>query len=153
MRNWNVLIASVAIVFSVISYVLSRRRELAWKRTEFLCAQSQYFDNDEILLEVSAILEDRHPEVTVAQIFDAASQVDPEKRLKYKVKFDKMFNFLWRLCYAYLEVGTLSRKEVEGFRWYFRKISESPVMVEYCEKNGYEDINRVTRELKIGEGN
>ena len=92
--NWNVLIASGAIIFSVISYVLSRRRELAWRRTEFLCAQAQYFDNDEVLLEVSTILEGRHPAVTVAKIFDADSQFDPEKRLEYKQKFDKMFSFL-----------------------------------------------------------
>jgi hypothetical protein len=147
--NWSVLIGSATILVSVITYLLSRRSELAWKRTEFLCSQAQYFDNDEVLIEVSAILEERHPEVTVAKVFGARSEFDPGKQLLYKQKFDKMFNFLWRLCYAYLQVGTLTRKEVEGFRWYFRKISESDVMVEYCEKNGYEDINTVTRALKL----
>lgn len=147
--NWNVLIASAAIIFSVVSYVLTRRRELAWRRTEFLCSQSQYLDNDPDLVEVIRILEERHSTITVAQVFDEDSQLDAEKRIEYKQKFDKLFNFLWRLCYAYFVVKTISRKEVEGFAWYFWRISKIPVLVDYCENNGYEDINIVTKKLKL----
>jgi len=85
----------------------------------------------------------------MAQIFDADSQLDYEKRAEYEQKFDKLFNFLWRLCYAYLEVKTLSSKEVEGFGWYFWLISKFPAVVDYCENNGYEDINIVTRKLGL----
>jgi hypothetical protein len=147
--NWNVLVASVAVIFSMTSYVLTRRKELAWKRTEFLYAQAQYLENDPELVDVIRILEDRHPSLTMAQIFDADSQLDYEKRAEYEQKFDKLFNFLWRLCYAYLEVKTLSSKEVEGFGWYFWLISKFPAVVDYCENNGYEDINIVTRKLGL----
>jgi len=147
--NWNVLVASVAVMFSMTSYVLTRRKELAWKRTEFLYAQAQYLENDPELVDVIRILEDRHPSLTMAQIFDADSQLDYEKRAEYEQKFDKLFNFLWRLCYAYLEVKTLSSKEVEGFGWYFWLISKFPAVVDYCENNGYEDINIVTRKLGL----
>ena len=147
--SWNVLIASVTVIFSVLSYVLNRRRELAWRRTEFICTQAQYFDNDPDLIEVVRILEGRHSKITVDQIFGANSPLDSDTSTDYKQKFDKMFNFLWRLCYSYQEVKTLSRKEVEGFGWYFWKISKSPAVVEYCEDNGYEDINSVTKKLKL----
>ena len=147
--NWNVLVASVAVIFSMTSYVLTRRKELAWKRTEFLCTQAQHLDNDPDLVDVIRILEDRHPNLTMPQIFDADSQLDYEKRGEYEQKFDKLFNFLWRLCYAYLEVKTLSSKEVEGFGWYFWRISKFPAVVDYCENNGYEDINIVTRKLGL----
>jgi hypothetical protein len=147
--NWSLLIAALAIIVSVITYALTRRRELAWRRTEFIVTQAQYFDNDDDLLEVVRILEDRHPVVNLSMIFDETSEFDPEKRAYYKQKCDKMFNFLWRLCYAYDQVKTLSRKEVEGFGWYFWRISKFPAVVDYLENNGYEDINTVTRKLKL----
>lgn len=147
--DWNVLIASATVIFSVIAYALTRRRELAWKRTEFMAAQAQYFDNDKDLLEVVTILEDRHPVVTLSMIFDDDSKFDPQKRTEYIQKCDKLFNFLWRLCYAYDQVKTLSRKEVEGFGWYFWRISKFPAVIDYCENNGFQDINTVTKKLKL----
>jgi hypothetical protein len=147
--NWSLIIASVTIIISVVFYVLTRRRELAWKRTEFIVRQAEYFDNDKDLLEVVRILEDRHPVVTLSMIFDETSEFESQKRTEYKQKCDKMFNFLWRLCYAYDQVKTLSRKEVEGFGWYFWRISKFPAVVAYLEDNGYEDINTVTKKLKL----
>jgi hypothetical protein len=147
--NWTLLIAALTVLISVVTYVMTRRWELAWKRTEFIVTQAQYFDNDDDLLEVVRILEDRHPVVNLAMIFDEASEFDPQKRAEYKQKCDKMFNFLWRLCYAYDQVGTLSHKEVEGFGWYFWRIAKFPDVVAYLENNGYEDINTVTKKLKL----
>src|ERR1035437_5590315 len=103
--NWQVFIAFVLAVFTIISYVHTRRRELAWKRTEFLCAQSQYLDNDPILVEVVTILEGRHAEVTTAHIFEGDAKIDPARQLHLQ-KFDKLFNFLWRMSYAYLTMKT-----------------------------------------------
>jgi hypothetical protein len=151
--SWTILVASLTVLFSVISYVLTRRRELAWRRTEFICAQAQYFDTDEELREVVRILEERHSTITIEMVFDPASQLDSDKRMQYKQKFDKMFNFLWRLCYAHTEVKTLSRKEVEGFGWYFWKVSKYSLLVDYCENNGYEEINTLTKKLKLDQDN
>jgi hypothetical protein len=148
--SWDVLIASVTVIFSVISYVLSRRRELAWKRTEFLCSQSQYLDDDPVLVEVVTILEGRHPTITATDIFDGKS-VDPGKQREYQQKFDKLLNFLWRICYAYETLRTISDTEVEGFGAYFWRISKIPVVVDYCEHNGFAEINAVTRKLKLDE--
>ena len=82
-------------------------------------------------------------------IFDEDGDFDSQKRTEYKQKCDNLFNFLWQLCYAYDQVKTLSRKEVEGFGWYFWRISKFPAVVDYCENNGYEDINTVTKKLKL----
>ena len=147
--SWSVLIVSAAIVFSVVSYVLTRRRELAWKRTEFLCSQSQYLEDDPILVEVITILEERHPTISVSSLFGDDSNLDYKKRLEYTQKFDKLLNFLWRLCYAYLTLKTISRREVEGFGWYLWRISKMPALIDYCEDNGFEDINTVTRKLRL----
>src|SRR5437588_6660544 len=74
--NWSLLIAALTVLVSVVTYALTRRRELAWKRTEFIVNQAQYFDNDPDLLEVVRILEDRHPVVTLSMIFDEVSDFD-----------------------------------------------------------------------------
>jgi hypothetical protein len=145
----TILVASAAVVFSVISYVLTRRRELAWKRTEFLFSQSQYLEDDPTLVEVITILEDRHPTISVLSVFGDDSNLDQETRQIYKQKFDKLLNFLWRLCYAYLTLKTISSKEVEGFGWYLWRISKIPSLIDYCENNGFEDINTVTKSLRI----
>jgi hypothetical protein len=145
--TWSVLIASVAVIISVITYVLTRRRELAWKRTEFLNSQSRYLDDDPVLVEAVTILEDRHPEITVKDIFDDSMVSDIQR--EYRQKFDKFLNFLWRLCYAYDTLKTISGPEVEAFGWYFWKIAKIPALVDYCDNNGFEDINTVTKKLRL----
>lgn len=146
--NWQVVVAFVVAIFTVVSYFLTRGRELAWRRTEFLCEQSQYLDTDPVLVETITILEGRHPDITVSEIFGPETKIDNAKRQAYLQKFDKLLNLLWRLCYAYLETKAISRKELDGFGWYLWQISENPSLVEYCENNGFEDINTATNKLK-----
>jgi hypothetical protein len=145
--KWELLIAAGAVIFSIISYVLTRRRELAWRRTEFLFAQAKYFDDDPDLVETVKILEDRHTSITIPQLFDANSEFDEAKKKEYIQKFDKLFNFLWRLCYAYLETKTISQKEIEAFGWYLWRIAQYPSVVDYCENCGFEEITMVINRL------
>lgn len=132
----------------MVTYVLTRRRELAWKRTEFLFAQAHYFENDPGLVEAATILEGRHAVLTVEQIFDPTSELDQLKRHEYLQKFDKLLDFLWRLCFACLETQTLSLKEIEAFGWYLWRISESPLLFDYCDNYGFEEIVIVIKKLK-----
>jgi hypothetical protein len=146
--NWSLVTAVIAVLFSIVSYWLTRRKERAWKRTEFLFSQSQYLDNDPTLIEAVTILEDRHPSIKIADIYDSGGRLDKATREEYVQKFDKLLNFLWRLCYAYLAVKTFSKKEIAGFSWYFWRISEYPVLAEYCKQNGYEEINDVIERMQ-----
>src|ERR1043165_2899693 len=138
----SILISGGAVAFSIFSYTLTRRSELAWKRTEFLCTQAQYLDTDSVLVEAVKILEGRHADITISRIFDE-DDFDRVKKNEYLQKMDKLLNFLWRLCYAYLETKTISPKEVEGFGWYFWRIAQFPSLVKYCEENGFEEITMV----------
>lgn len=145
--NWNLIIASLAVLSSVISYILTRRRDLAWKRTEFLCAQARYLDTDPVLVEAITILEGRHADITLAQLFGPDCELDKAKKDEYLQKFDKLLNFLWWLCYAYLRVKTISQKELRGFGWYLWRIDQCRSLVGYCEINGFEAINIVINKL------
>src|SRR5215831_8609008 len=140
MNNVQLGITVVLALFTIGSYFLTRRRELAWRRTEFLCRQSEYLDSDPVLLETITILENRHPELTISAIFAPEAEttaLDSRTRQQYLQKFDKLLNLLWRLCYAFLETKTISIKELDGFGWYLWKISKNPALVAYCEENGF----------------
>jgi hypothetical protein len=148
--NWQFLLAVAVALFSVTSYILTRRRDLAWKRTEFLFKQAEYLDNDTVLVEVMTILENRHPHIRIEDLFDGSDSMGIPNRQEYIQKLDKFLSLLWRLCYAYLETKTLSTKEVEAFGWYLWLISEQPQLTNYCEEYGFDDINTVIGKLKKG---
>ena len=97
-ENWQPILGFATAIGTVIGYFLTRWNELAWKRTEFLCSQAHYLDNDPVLVETIKILEERHPTLKVNDIFDSESTLDEEKRKDYRQRFDKLLNFLWRLC-------------------------------------------------------
>src|SRR5690349_14772200 len=111
--NWGWIIAGIAVVLSAVSFWLTRRRELAWKRTEFIFNESRYLDNDPELAEAIYILEGRHPNIDLTDIFNKEGKLEESERLVYLQKFDKLFNFFWRMCYAHLTTRTFSKKEIE----------------------------------------
>jgi len=150
--NWKGLVVGLlAIAVSVITYLLTRRRELAWKRTEFLSEQAKYLEDDPVLTEVITILEERHPTIKVQDIFGNGGTLDEVKRAEYVQKFDKFLGFLWRLSYAHLTLKTISSAEVEAFGWYYWRIAQMPTLVDYCENFGFGDINLVTKKLRLDE--
>jgi hypothetical protein len=146
--NWQFLLALAVAVFSVLSYILTRRRDLAWRRTEFLFKQAEYLESDNVLVEMLMILEERHPTLTIKSLFGPDNQMDLSKRQEYIQRLDKLLNLLWRLCYAYLGTKTLSVKELEAFSWYLWLISESSQLSQYCADNGFEEINITITRLK-----
>ena len=92
------------------------------------------------------VLEARHPSVTA--IFAGADHITMEQRQEYLQEVDKLLNLLWRLCYAYLEMKAISIKELDAFGWYLWKISESPELTNYCNENGFEEINMAIKRLQ-----
>jgi hypothetical protein len=144
--HWELLIAALAFAFSVTSYTFTRSKELAWRRTEFLCAQLQHLDTDLDLVKAVRILEDR-AEITIADIFDPETTLDKEKLNEYLQRMDKLLNFFWRISYAFLETQTITQKEVEGFGWYYWRISQFPLLLTYCQANGYGKINATIKAL------
>lgn len=144
--NWQLMIGALLAIFTVVSYILTRRRELAWRRTEFLCRQSEYLDSDFVLVEMITILEERHPHITIDSILEGTDSLGSAMRQDQKL--DKLLNMLWRLCYAHLETRTISINELNGFGWDLMLISESSALTQYCDDNGFEEINIAIKRLK-----
>jgi len=143
------LIAASTFIWAIISFIISKKNELAWKKTEFICAQSQYLDTDPTLSEMVLILEERHPSVSINDIFGNDSKLEKSIKNEYQQNFDKFLNFLWRLCYAYTDLKTLDKKELVSIGWYLRCISENILLFEYCSSNGYKRIIQSINELNL----
>lgn len=142
-NNWQPVVAYATALGAVANYFISRRRELAWKRTEFLFLHAQYLDTDKELIETITILESRHCEITIDAIYDDNSSLPIASKNEYKQKFDKLLNLFERLAYASLRAKTISMKEIGSFGWYFDLITKYPRLVAYCNENGFYDIVRI----------
>jgi hypothetical protein len=143
----SVFTSAAGVAFSIYSYMLNRRRDIAWKKTEFLYTQGQYLDSDSDLMEAVRIIEGRHPDITMAEIF-GGTEFDEIKKNESLQKIDKLLSFLRRLCYSHLQTRIISLKEIQEFEWYFWRIAQSPSAVKYCHEHGFEEINVVINRLE-----
>ena len=125
----------------------ARKRELAWKRTEFLFEQARLLETDKDLSDAIKILEDRHPEITVAALFGAKADPSESKNKEYRHKFDKLLNHFDRIAYATLQRKTLSIEEAANFGWYVGLISSNAGLKDYCWQEGFSDIILLLQEI------
>jgi len=149
MGNWEPILAYFTALASIGGYFIARATDRAWKRTEFLFQQMHYLDNDAELREAVAILDGRHPTATVELVFGEASSLGKAPRDAFAVKFDKLLNLFQRLAYAVLKAKTLSKAEIAPFGWYIEKTLGHPLLVTYCEENGFDDLVELAKCLPI----
>ena len=138
--HWQWLSALAIGVFAVWKYFDTRRRELAWRRTEFIFEQARLLDTDEDLADAVSILEGRHETVQLASLYPDQDELDESSYSSLDHhKMDKLLNFLDRLTYATSDAKTLSISEVVNFGWYFKLVAKHPGLKKYCRKNGFAD--------------
>ena len=139
--NWQMILALIVGICALLKYFDTRKRELAWRRTEFIFEQARLLDTDLDLSDAILILEERHTEVKLSDLFAAdKNPYNSSLHSQYYQKMDKLLNFLDRLAYATLDARTLSLAEVVNFGWYFKKIDAHQKLKEYCMDNGFNDI-------------
>lgn len=138
-----------AAIWAIITYFLTRQRELSWKRTEFIVEQSAYLDNDAEMRECTLILYGKHPTLSVDDFLNAeiTQSIDDPTLSQLVIKFEKYLNFIWRIAYAHLILGTLTKKDLLAFGVYLLAIQYNDGLREYCLNKGYEEI--VTAAAKI----
>jgi len=138
-------------------YLDSRKRELDWKRKEFLFKQAELLDSDPDIRSAINILEERLvesdtglPHYTAKEIFE-----DLNGHSGLIIKFDKLLNLFDRLAYSVYDTHTLRFDDIANFSWYYKEILKYPAMVDYCNKNGFEDVVKLANQLsnkQDGEG-
>lgn len=144
---WQPILAFFTAIWAVWVFFATRRSELAWKRTEFLFKQGEFLDTDIDTIEISKILEGRHPTITIDSIYSDTSTLDKQVINDYRQRFDKFLNIYERLGYAVFKVRTLSLKEVDFLGWFLLKIAENPSLTSYCLNNGFEEIILLSKKL------
>lgn len=142
-NNLKEVIAFLIAGFGIWKYFNARKNELVWKRTEFLFEQARLLDSDPDISEAIKILEDRHQSISLEEVFEGNKD--------YLQKFDKLFNLLDRIAYATVYQKTLSIDEVVNFGWYLKKIKNKPLLVDYCNNNGFSDIIKLAEKIMIKE--
>ena len=135
-------IAALALMFGYWKYLDSRKRELKWKRTEFLFSQAQYLDTDPQISKAVAVLAGLDKNFRVDSFFDEFGKLTKADE-EYVFGFEKLFNLLDRVAYAYINAKTISKTEVDNFSWYLRAIKKSCAISAYCNQNGFENVVRI----------
>lgn len=64
------------------------------------------------------------------------------------MKMDNLLNFIWRIAYSYLKLGTLTLDDLDAFGYYFWKIQQNKDLSAYCEVEGYVEIVKAAESLK-----
>jgi hypothetical protein len=153
--NWQfiagIVVAIWTVSWTVSSYMMNRRNEAAWKRTEFVFTQLRFLDTDPGISNAIAILEGWNPGVTPEDVFTPTPKLAPEMRGKHVAEFDRLLNLLWCISYAFLELKTITWKELGGFGWYLWRVQTTPSVANYCRNNGYADILHATQILSVEE--
>lgn len=132
-ENWKIIFGLVAGIWTVIQFLTSRRRDLAWRRTEFIISQSVYLDTDPEMRECTLILYGKHPTLRVSDFLRMWEQgPDEADDSQIILKFEKYLNFLWRIAYAHLVLKTITRIDLVAFGAYFHAINQHSELKEYC---------------------
>jgi len=144
-QNWQYLTALIAGAFAIWRFLVSRRDELAWKRTEFLFSQAQYLESDPSMREILQILGDKHPKYSIGDIVADDADLEDGEKFRLKNNLDHFLNFFDRLYYAHANAGTLSKAEIMVFQWYLAEIVDTGDLAEYCRTSGFRDVLKLEK--------
>jgi hypothetical protein len=136
-------------LWAATTFWLTRRRELAFHRTEFIVEQSQYLDNDPEMRECTLLLFGKHKTWTIEHFVEAATADSPSdgNYVELQMKFEKYLNFMWRIAYAHYELRTLERKDLDAFGAYFDAVGSHAALRGFCRDEGYDEIVRACDDL------
>jgi hypothetical protein len=149
-EHLEIIIAAITFLLGVSSFLITRKDELAWKRTEFIIQQSQLLDSDEGMKEITLILYGKHDKKSVADylVLIGESTGTTKENEDYIMQFEKYLNFLWRIAYAFLVLKTLKKKDMYAFGAYLRAVCSNQELKNYCLENGYDEIVIAYKELR-----
>src|SRR6266508_148435 len=103
-ENWDKLLGFIIAIGGGFKYFDARRRELAWKRTEFLFAQAAFLDTDKDMGEVVQIIEGRHARIAIESLFKPNGDADTDSQGDTWQNIDKLLNLLDRIAYSVLKL-------------------------------------------------
>lgn len=124
--NLKEIIAAIALVFAFWKYIDIRKRELRWKRTEFLFKQAELLDNDPDINLATSVLDGSDTNVKLDDFFDVHGNINHTIDKQYRIGFEKMCNFLDRLAYAYLNTKTIEKRKLQILAGILRALLTTP---------------------------
>ena len=135
---WKELIATFVAFFSLWKYFDSRKKELDWKKTEFLFEQSKYIDSESDIQYVVGIIDGEHGIRLEERLTQKGKLIGDDEQ--FREGLHKLLNMLERLSYAVESIGSITMNEVSHFGWYFTSVYREELLVNYCNRNGYKQV-------------
>ena len=137
-RIISVIVSIATGVFAIWKYFTTKRRELQWKKAEFLLLLGQSFDSDNHITEAVNIIEGRSVTKIEGLLDQDGMPLDPLGNDNLQ-KLDKLLNFLDRMAYL-LKADVLTMDEARNFGWYYKKIVGDTRLTNYCNAHGFQDV-------------
>lgn len=148
-KNWEFIAAIGGGLWAAWSFLATRKRELSWKRTEFIIHQSEFLDSDAEMRDCTLMVYGKHPTLKVSDFLNASSSDAPtdEKQAQLIIMFERYLNFLWRIAYAHIALGTLTKVDLHAFGAYYFAVANNESLRAYCLREGYDEIISVAQIL------
>jgi hypothetical protein len=141
MSHFEITLAAITFIWAISSFIISRNKELAWKKTEFIIQQSELLDKDEEMREITLILYGKNSQKSVADFLNLSTKsISNQDGTEFILQFEKYLNFFWRISYTFLVLKTLSKKDMNAFGAYFKAIYSNKELRDFCVKEGYDEI-------------
>jgi hypothetical protein len=139
-EHWTDVLALAVALGAVWKYFLSRKDELAWRRSEMIFKLGDRLDTDPRISRAIDLLYDRFPGTHVTQLFSEEGQPHEALHPALLSDMDTLLNFLARISHAHLKLQALSIAEVQTFGAHFQSIVVIDRLRRYCANNGYSDV-------------
>lgn len=137
--DWGDILIAVSLAGAAIAWLFERkmerklrREELQWRRTSFMFEQARLFDGDPDISGAVKVLTGNDVEVTVTDLLNPDSSMEPQKRGHWQHNLDKLLNLMERIASAHNQ-KLLTDIELAHFEWYFLRVKELTDLNEYCQ--------------------
>lgn len=145
-EHWKELVATFVAVFGLFKYFDARKKELNWKKTEFLFEQSKYIDSDDDIQFAIRVI-DGEDKLKINRVINTKGCFTTENASLIK-GMHNLFNLLDRLAYAVTVRNSISMEEVAHFGWYFTSIRRNKTLVSFCNSNGYKQVIELAEDVE-----
>ena len=143
------LIAATGLAWGIISYWLSKKNTLSLERTRFIFDNLRFFETNESVQTANYIVNGLASDFTIDTFLMVmkARKGTPEQLAKCTA-IDIYLNFLWRVAYAHSILKTITIDDLNAFGYYFYQISLHEGLMEYCVREGFEDVVDAIKKLE-----
>ncbi len=143
------LLAAMGLVWAISSYLDTQRKTLALERTKFIFENLRFLETDKSMQSSNKIIYGLATDFTIETFLSVMkSKAGSDEQKEMCMAMEGYLNFIWRIAYACIKLGSIKVEDLDAFGFYFHKISSHVGLREYCINEGFEDIIDAAEKLR-----